>query len=204
MTAFTLDMSYWLSANVWWLVAAVAIPIITGIFMYKHPRGRVWFDKQLLRIPLIGEILHKTYIEIFCRVFYTLYSGSAVSITPIKIGAEAMGNKYLEEQIKNIALPIMMKRGIGISDALIATGVFPETAISKFKQGEETGNIKKAALTLANYYESDTVYRLKNFIEWVQIIIALYILVIMILLTVVSAETAIINPTKPGVIDKTI
>ena len=130
---------------------------------------------RLLRIPLIGEILHKTYIEIFCRVFYTLYSGSAVSITPIKIGAEAMGNKYIEEKIKTVASPIMMKKGVGISDALVATGVFPETAISKFRQGEETGNIKKSAIQLANYYESDTVYRLKNFIEWVQIVIAFYI-----------------------------
>ena len=122
---------------------------------------------------------------------------------PIKIGAEAMGNKYLEEKIKTVALPIMMNKGIGISDALIATGVFPDTAISKFRQGEETGNIKKSAIQLANYYESDTVYRLKNFIEWVQILIALYILVVMILLTVVSAETAVISPTKPGVRDLT-
>lgn len=203
MTQFTLDMAYWLNANMWYLVAASVLPIIAGIFTYRHPRGRIWFDKQLLKLPLIGEILHKTYIEIFCRVFYTLYSGSAVSITPIKIGAEAMGNKYLEEKIKNVALPIMMKKGIGISDALIATGVFPETAISKFKQGEETGNIKKAAIQLANYYESDTTYRIRNFIEWVQIIIALYILVVMILLTVVSAETAIISPTQPGVHDFT-
>jgi type IV pilus assembly protein PilC len=203
MTQFTLDLSYFLAANIWWLVLLVILPIVAGIITYKHPKGRVWFDKQLIKLPLIGDILHKTYIEIFCRVFYTLYSGSAVSITPIKIGAEAMGNKYLEEQIKNVALPIMMRQGIGISDALIATGVFPDTAISKFRQGEETGNIKKSALQLANYYESDTVYRLKNFIEWVQIIIALYILVVMILLTVVSAETAIISPTKPGVIDKT-
>ena len=97
----------------------------------------------------------------------------------------------------------MTSKGVGISDALIATGVFPETAISKFRQGEETGNIKKTSLQLANYYESDTVYRIKNFIEWVQIAIAMYILVIMLLLTIVSAETAIINPTKPGVIDKT-
>jgi type IV pilus assembly protein PilC len=147
--------------------------------------------------------MHKTYIEIFCRIFYTLYSGSAVSIAPIKIAAEALGNKYIEEQIKTIALPIMMKKGVGISDALTATGVFPETAISKFRQGEETGNIKKAALQLANYYESDTVYRIKNFIEWVQIVIALYILVVMIFLTLVSAETAVVNPTKPGVIDNT-
>ncbi len=203
MTKFTLDMSYWLSDNIWYIIAAIVIPIVAGIITYKHPRGRVWFDKQLIRLPLIGEILHKTYIEIFCRVFYTLYSGSAVSITPIKIGAEAVGNKYIEEQIKNIALPIMMQKGIGISDALVATGVFPDTAISKFRQGEETGNIKKAALQLANYYESDSVYRLKNFIEWVQIIIAFYILIVMILLTVVSAETSIVSPAKPGVIDKT-
>ena len=203
MTAFTLVMSDFLVDNIYIILAVIIIPIIAGVIAYNKPRGRIWFDKQLIKLPLIGEILHKTYIEIFCRVFYTLYSGSAVSITPIKIGAEAMGNKYMEERIKTIALPIMTNKGVGISDALVATGVFPETAISKFRQGEETGNIKKTSLQLANYYESDTTYRLKSLIEYVQIIIAMYILVAMILLTIVSAETAIINPTKPGVIDRT-
>lgn len=203
MTAFTLALSDFLAAHIPVLVALVMLPIVAGILAYRHPRGRIWFDKHLLRLPLVGELLHKTHIEIFCRVFHTLYSGSAESITPIRIGAEALGNKYMEEQIKTIALPIMMMKGVGISDALVSTGVFPDTAISRFRQGEETGNIKKAALQLANYYESDTVYRLKNFIEWVQIIIAMYILVVMILLTIVSAETAVVSPTKPGVIDLT-
>ncbi len=199
MTKFTLEMSNWLSANIWYLTSAIVLLIAAGFFVYKHPRGRVWFDKQLIRLPFIGEMLHKTYIEIFCRVFYIMYSGSAVSVIPIKTGAEAMGNKYLEEKIKKVALPMMMEKGIGISDALVATGVFPETAISKFKQGEETGNIKKAAIQLANYYESDTTYKIKNFIEWVQIIMALYITVVMILLTLVSAETAVVSPTSSGV-----
>lgn len=203
MTAFTLKLADFLQSNIGFITAIVILPIAALVYIYKHPRGRVWFDKQLLRLPIIGEILHKTYIEIFCRIFYTLYSGSAVSVLPIKIGAEAQGNKYIEEKIKTIALPIMMKRGVGISDALAATGVFPETTISKFRQGEETGNIKKAALQLANYYESDTVYRLKNFIEWIQIIIAMYILIVMVLLTIVSAETAIVKPVKPGVLDRT-
>ena len=203
MTDFTLDMAEFLNDYIYVIIAVITIPIIIGIIAYHKPRGRIWFDKQLIQLPFLGEILHKTYVEIFCRVFYTLYSGSAVSIAPIRIGAEAMGNKYMEEKIKTVALPIMTNKGVGISDALIATGVFPETAISKFRQGEETGNIKKTSLQLANYYESDTVYRLKNFIEWIQIIIAMYILVVMVLLTIVSAETAIINPTKPGVIDKT-
>ncbi|MDR3667515.1 MAG: type II secretion system F family protein [Ignavibacteriaceae bacterium] len=204
MTQFTLDLATILQNNIYLLIVLVALPIIAGFIVYKNPKGRVWFDKQLLRLPFVGDILHKTYIEIFCRIFYTLYSGSAVSVAPIKIAAEALGNKYIEERIKTVALPIMMKKGIGISDALVATGVFPETAISKFRQGEETGNIKKSALQLANYYESDTVYRLKNFIEWVQIGIAVYILIVMIFLTLVSAETAVVNPMQPGVLDKTI
>ena len=204
MTKFTLDVADFLQSNLLIIVLLMVLPFIAGIVIYQHPRGRVWFDKQLLRLPFIGDILHKTYIEIFCRIFYTLYSGSAVSVVPIKIAAEALGNKYIEERIKTVALPIMMKKGVGISDALIATGIFPETAISKFRQGEETGNIKKSALQLANYYESDTVYRLKNFIEWVQIGIAVYILIVMIFLTLVSAETAVVNPMQPGVLDKTI
>ena len=35
MTQFTLDMSYWLQANVWYLIAAIVIPIIAGIFTYQ-------------------------------------------------------------------------------------------------------------------------------------------------------------------------
>lgn len=203
MTAFTLQLSDFLVSNIYYILALLIIPLLFGVYAYQRPRGRIWFDKQLIKLPLIGEILHKTYIEIFCRVFYTIYSGSDTSITPIRVGAEAMGNKYLGDKIKNVALPIMTNKGIGISDALLATGVFPNTAISKFRQGEETGNIKKSSLQLANYYESDTVYRLKNFIEWVQVIIAIYIVVVMILLTLVSAETAIVNPSKPGVMDRT-
>jgi type IV pilus assembly protein PilC len=150
-----------------------------------------------MHIPLLGDLFHKTYIEIFCRVFYTLYSGSAVSILPIKIAAEATGNRYFEEQIINISLPMMMKRGIGITDALQASGVFNETAISKFRQGEESGNVKKTAMQLAKYFERETVYKLKNAIEWIQIAIAMVILVLMILLTLISAETAVISPKRP-------
>lgn len=204
MTKFTLELSDFLQSNIIWISALILLPIFAAYYTYRHPKGRIWFDKQLLRLPVIGEILHKTYIEIFCRIFYTLYSGSAVSIAPIKIAAEAQGNKYIEDKLKTVALPIMMKKGVGISEALLATGVFPETAISKFRQGEETGNIKKSALQLANYYESDSVYRIKNFIEWVQIVIAFYILVVMIMLTLISAETAVIKPPKHGVIDRTL
>jgi type IV pilus assembly protein PilC len=197
MTAFTLKLSDFIGANALVLFLISIAPFIAVYFFYKHPRGRLLFDEYLMKLPLLGDLFHKTYIEIFCRVFYTLYSGSAVSILPIKIAAEATGNRYFENQIINISLPMMMKRGVGITDALEASGVFNETALSKFRQGEETGNVKKTAMQLAKYYERETVYKLKNAIEWIQIAIAFVILILMVLLTLISAETAVISPKRP-------
>jgi len=196
MTAFTLKMSDFIGANAIVLLLISLAPFVALYIFYKNPRGRILFDQYLMKLPLLGDLFHKTYIEIFCRVFYTLYSGSAVSILPIKIAAEATGNRYFEEQIKNISLPMMMKRGVGITDALEASGVFNETALSKFRQGEETGNVKKTAMQLAKYYERETVYKLKNAIEWIQIAIAFLILILMVLLTLISAETAVISPKR--------
>jgi type IV pilus assembly protein PilC len=188
-----------------YLVAAVCIipPIALWQFA-RTEKGKYWIDKQILKLPVIGPLIHKTLIEVFCRVFYTLYSGSAESIEPIKIAAEAAGNRYFEDRIKTVAIPLMIKKGIGVTDSFEASGVFTETALSRFHSGEETGTIKNTALQLANYYEAETVYKLKNMIELIQVAIAMFIMVVMILLTLVSAETATVRPKTPGTVSNNI
>ena len=81
----------------------------------------------------------------------------------------------------------------------LSSGVLTWETILYSNLGEESGTIKNTALQLANYYESETVYRLKNLIEIIQVIIAMIIMVIMIALTLVSAETATVRPKTPGV-----
>ncbi|KAF0152879.1 MAG: Type IV pilus assembly protein PilC [Ignavibacteria bacterium] len=197
MTAFTLALSDFLTNNLVSVLLFMIIPPIILIRLAKTKKGKLLVDKYIMKIPIMGPLIHKTNIEVFCRVFYTLYSGSAESIEPIRIAAEATDNDYFEQRIKNVAIPMMIKRGIGITEAFEASGVFTETAISRFHSGEETGTIKNTALQLANYYESETVYRLKNIIEMIQVFIAMIIMIVMIGLTLVSAETATISPKPP-------
>ncbi len=199
MTAFTLDVSDFLVENPYLIAAFILIPPIALFQFIRTKKGRLLFDEYILKLPVIGSLVHKTLIEVFCRVFYTLYHGSAESIEPIRIAAEATGNKYFEDKIKTIAIPLMLKKGVGVTDAFEASGVFTETAISRIHSGEESGTIKNTALQLANYYESETVFRLKNLIEIIQVTIAMIIMVIMIALTLVSAETATVRPKTPGV-----
>ena len=93
---------------------------------------------------------------------------------------------------------MMITRGAGVSESFAAAKIFTDAAISRFHSGEESGTIKNTALQLANYYESETVFRLKNVIEMIQVFIAMIIMIVMIGLTLVSAETATINPTNPA------
>lgn len=197
MTAATLKMSDFLMNNGFLVALVLIIPPIVLWRFGKTKAGRLMIDRYMFKIPIMGSLIHKTCIEVFCRVFYTLYSGSAESIEPIRIASEASGNAYFEHQIKTVAIPLMIKKGVGITESFEACGVFTETALSRFHSGEETGTIKNTAFQLANYYESETVFRLKNVIEMIQVGIAMVIMVVMIGLTLVSAETATISPKSP-------
>ncbi len=200
MTAATLKMSDWLMDN--WLILSIItfVPLIALLFYIRTDKGRFMLDKYIIKIPVLGSMLHKTAIEIFCRVFYALYSGSGENIEIIRMAAEACGNRYMEHQIKTIAIPMMLERGKGLTEAFEATGVFTKTAISRFGSGAETGTVKATALQLAEYYEKETTYRMKNAIEIIQLSVSMIMMVVLTALTLVSSETALVKPENPHMI----
>jgi type IV pilus assembly protein PilC len=198
MTRATLVLSDFIVDNIVILLMLTIIPTILAVRFFTTERGRFIFDKYVWSIPAIGSLLHKQSIEIFCRVFYALYSGSGENIDVIRLAAEACSNKYMEHQIKTIALPMMIQKGAGITEAFEATGVFTKTAIARFHSGAETGTVKNTALQLAEYYEKETSYKMRNAIDYIQLMISLIIMVVLTALTIVSSETATIRPKNPA------
>ncbi len=198
MTKASLALSRWITGNIWFLIAIFVIPAAGLARFFSTDRGRFLMDKYIIRLPVLGNLFHKTAIEIFCRVFHALYSGSGENIEVIRMAAEACGNKFMEHQIKTIAIPLMLQKGKGLTESFEATGVFTKTAISRFNSGAETGTVKHTALQLAEYYEKETSYRLKNAIEVIQIAISMFIMIVLTLLTLVSSETAMVRPKQPG------
>ncbi len=199
MTKATLVLSDFLVENIIVLLIVTIVPMILAIRYFSTEKGRYYLDKYIWHIPVMGGLLHKMSIEIFCRVFYALYSGSGENIEVIRMSAEASGNKFMEHQIKTIALPMMIQKGSGIMEAFEATGVFTKTALSRFHSGAETGTVKNTALQLAEYYEKETTYKMKNAIDYIQLIISMVIMVVLTALTIVSSETATIRPKNPAI-----
>jgi type IV pilus assembly protein PilC len=199
MTNATLKMSYFLQDNYVILLIATLVPLVFFIRFLTTERGQFLRDKYIWKLPVLGTLLHKTAIEIFCRVFYALYSGAGENIDVIKMAAEACGNKYMEHQIKSVAVPMMVEKGAGITEAFDASGVFTKTAISRLHSGAETGTVKHTALQLAEYYEKETSYKMRNAIDYIQLWISMIIMIVLTALTLVSSETATFHPsTAPG------
>jgi type IV pilus assembly protein PilC len=199
MTYATLQMSYFLQENFVIILVATIVPILFAARFFTTDRGKFLRDKYIWKVPIVGSLMHKTSIEIFCRVFYALYSGAGENIDVIKMAAEACGNKYMEHQVKTVAIPMMVEKGAGITEAFEASAVFTKTAISRLHSGAETGTVKHTALQLAEYYEKETTYKMRNAIDFIQLWISLIIMVVLTLLTLVSSETASFHPsTAPG------
>jgi type IV pilus assembly protein PilC len=164
----------------------------------KSEKGSFLIHKNMIRIPVIGSLLHKLNIEIFCRVFAVLYSGAGENIGVIKIAAEACGNKYMEHRIKTITIPMMVAKGAELMRSMEASGVFTQMALARFRSGAETGNVRKSAQQMADYYEKETTLKLKTSVETIQTAVAIVITIAICFLTIISSEIALIQPSSTG------
>ena len=192
MTAATLDARDFIVANWPYLLTGILVPII-GLYIWSRTEhGKYNLAKFKLKIPVLGKILHKNSIEVFARVFHSLYSGAGANIEAIRIAAEASRNYYIERQIKDISIPMMLKEGKGLLQAFTASGVFTRAALARFRAGEESGSLRMNAEQLANFYATEVKYSLDNFVNVINISVSILITIAMLFLTLVSSETVMI------------
>ncbi|MCH8123064.1 MAG: type II secretion system F family protein [Bacteroidetes bacterium] len=196
LTRKTLAFSHWMDTNYGWVLLVCTIATGSIIAFVKSKRGLFLIHKHLIRLPLLGGLLHKLNIEIFCRVFAVLYSGSGDNIPVIRIAAEACGNKYMEYQIKTVTIPMMVAQGAELVKSMEASGVFTPMVLARFRSGAETGNVRDSARQMADYYERETSLKLSSTIEVIQTLVAVVITIAIMGLTIISSEIALISPSS--------
>lgn len=193
----TMDVGHFLLHNWIWLLVATALPTIGLIRYLRTDRGRYLRDKWILRVPVVGSLLHKMSIEVFCRVFHSMYTGSGDNISVIRTAAESCRNSYIENEIKSTVLPLMLKEGRGFVESLEKTRAFTRTALYRLRSGEESGTIRDAALQLADYYERETSYRMTRVVELINLVVSIVVTLLIVILTLISSEIGFIKPPSP-------
>jgi type IV pilus assembly protein PilC len=138
----------------WWVIIAAFAGVIFGLKQIrKHPRGRYYFDKTLLYIPIIGSLLRKIAVGRFTRTLGTLITSGVPILEGLAITARTSGNAVLEEALMKVRKAI--EEGRTIVDPLRECGVFPNMVTQMIGVGEATGAMDSMLQKIADFYEEE-------------------------------------------------
>ena len=151
----------------WWLIAGAVLGIILAIRMtLSTDSGRWQWDRLLLKLPLLGEVVLKTETARFARVLGTLLKSGVPVLTALGVVRELAGNLILARAIERVSEGV--RRGAGIAVPLAEAQIFPVMAVHMVRVGEETGRLEEMLLKVAADFESEVrrlVKRLMGLLE---------------------------------------
>ena len=144
----------------------VLIPIVIVILLvfgfqqyYKTPAGRWQIDALQLKMPLFGELNEKSSVARFCRVFGTLTRSGVPILNCLDIVQETSGNQVIANAVESAKEDI--QQGGVMSLALGKKNVFPALALQMISIGEETGELDKMMMKVADFYEDEVEQAVK-------------------------------------------
>src|SRR5271166_710069 len=138
----------------WWMMLLALGGVIFGIKQIrKHPRGKYYFDKFLLHVPIIGTLLRKIAVGRFTRTLGTLITSGVPILEGLAITARTSGNAVLEEALMKVRKAI--EEGRTIVDPLRECGVFPNMVTQMIGVGEATGAMDSMLQKIADFYEEE-------------------------------------------------
>ena len=143
------------------LILIVGIPVAWFLYQqyYKTRVGRETMDRLFLKMPLFGDLLQKTATARFCRTFGALTRSGVPILTSMEIVRDTAGNQVIANAIDEARREI--QTGGMISIALQREQVFPLMAIQMISIGEETGEIDKMLMKVADFYEDEVEQAVK-------------------------------------------
>ena len=130
--------------------------LIGGIFAFRKmvlgtPKGRLWFDRTSLRLPVVGTLIRKVAIAKFSRTLATLVRSGVQILAALEIVAETAGNRVIAEAVLQVKTSI--REGENIADPLASSGVFPPMVVRMIAVGEQTGRLDDMLSKVADFYE---------------------------------------------------
>jgi type IV pilus assembly protein PilC len=138
----------------WFLIPAIPIVFVVGIKMTGRTKaGRLMIDRLKLKMPLFGVIIRKAVIARFCRTLGTLLQSGVPILDALNIVKNAAGNEVVANAISDVHDSI--REGESIAGPLAQSHIFDDIVINMIDVGEETGELDKMLIKVANNYDDE-------------------------------------------------
>jgi len=166
-TRFVVNMSEFMQAQ-WWLVLGVVIAAVVG-FSQAKKRSMAFnraLDRLVLKLPIVGPIMHKAAVARFARTLSTMFSAGVPLVEALESVAGATGNVVFSDAV--LMIRDSVATGQQLQFAMSQTGLFPNMVEQMVAIGEESGALDAMLSKVADFYEAevdDAVDALSSLLE---------------------------------------
>jgi type IV pilus assembly protein PilC len=140
-----------------WFFPLLILVIVGTIFAFKMVArtegGALALDRFKIKAPLIGTIARKAVISRFSRTLGTLIASGVPILEALSIVKEVTGNAVIGAAVGDVHDSI--REGDTIAEPLRQSGVFDEMVINMIEVGEETGDLDKMLIKVADTYDAE-------------------------------------------------
>lgn len=159
----------------WWHLLLVGLIAFFAFFSHysKTGQGALWWDQKKLRIPLIGSIFERIALSRFSRSFAMMMTAGVPILQCLSIVADSVGNRYIGAAVNSMMAGV--ERGDRLTNTASATGLFTPLVLQMLSVGEETGSIDKLLNDVADFYEEEVDYELKQLADAIEPVLLVFL-----------------------------
>jgi general secretion pathway protein F len=161
-TQFMIDSGHILSAYGLYLLVALGVAGLAAGQALKRPTLRMFVDRQMLRLPILGTLAKEILAARFCRTFGTLMLNGVPLIAALTIVRDVIGNTAAVAAMDVVSASA--KGGAGLAAPLSASRLFPARMIYLLRLGEETAQLGQLCLRAAEIHEEETRLSLQRIV----------------------------------------
>lgn len=151
ITRFVLGLSDFFVNNLP-LLLVVAFAVFYEVREWLHTiDGRRVFHGYLLKFPIVGNLILKYSLLRIISTMTTLLRGGLSLTEALRIVVSTVDNQVLYESLQS-TIP-RVEEGVPLSEALAATGYYPQMVDQIIRVGEESGSLVELLDGLGEHYQ---------------------------------------------------
>lgn len=167
-----------------YMLAGLVISIVGIRYYVKTDDGRLLWDRYKLKIPLAGDIIYRATLARFARSFSMGLKSGVPLIQAMTVVSRSVDNEYISEKI--LGMRNSIERGESLTRTASMTRMFTPLVLQMLSVGEETGQVDDMMVEVADYYDREVDYDIKNLSSAIEpiMIIAIGVMVLILALGV--------------------
>ena len=142
------------------MLVAVVAAIIGVRFALNTDKGRYWWDKRKIKLPIVGSIIERSVLSRFAHSFAIVLKAGVPMTSGLNLVADAVDNSFMREKI--IAMRVSIESGESLLRSSVASTLFTPLVLQMVAVGEETGRVDELLLEVGDYYEREVDYDLST------------------------------------------